>query len=567
MQTYQRFFVAKDLEINSWEDVKPYFDELINSTIQSKKDFEIWLKKNSELEAVLEEDLAWRYIKMTCDTSNQDAAARYTKFINEINPSISEASNKLNQMIGESPFKDDFTDDAYKIYLRQVETAIKLFRAENIPLQSKAQTLAQEYSGIIGAQTITYKGEELTAQQAAQYLKKPDRAVRKEVYDLLYERRNKDTDKLEEIFDQLVQTRHQIAVNAGFKNFRDYKFEAMNRFDYSVQDCFDFHKAIEDYIVPVYKKIQQEKLNKFGFEKFRPYDSSADPEGKAPLEPFNGGKELLDKSIKVFEKVDPYFADCLRIMDEIGHLDLESKKGKAPGGYNYPLYEIGIPFIFMNAAGSPRDVITMIHEGGHAVHSFLTRDLELTSFKSFPSEVAELASMSMELITMDYWDEFYTDKADLKRAKKEHLEDIIMVLPWIATIDAFQHWIYENPNHSRKQRLEQWNKLGKRFGTGLTDFSGYENARDFGWHKQLHLFEVPFYYIEYGFSQLGALGVWKNSMNDKVKAIEDYKAGLSLGYTKDIKTIYKTAGVQFDFSAEYIKRISSELVEYLQQLN
>lgn len=567
MQTYQRFFVAQDLEINSWEDVKPYFDELINSTIQSKEDFEVWLKKNSELEAVLEEDLAWRYIKMTCDTSNQDAAARYTQFINEINPPISEASNKLNQMIGESPFKNDFTDDAYKIYLRQVETAIKLFRAENIPLQSKAQTLAQEYSGIIGAQTITYKGEELTAQQAAQYLKKPDRAVRKEVYDLLYERRSKDTDKLEEIFDQLVQTRHQIAVNAGFKNFRDYKFEAMNRFDYSVQDCFDFHKAIEDYIVPVYKKIQQEKLNKFGFEKFRPYDSSADPEGKAPLEPFKGGKELLEKSIQVFEKVDPYFADCLRIMDEIGHLDLESKKGKAPGGYNYPLYEIGIPFIFMNAAGSPRDVITMIHEGGHAVHSFLTRDLELTSFKSFPSEVAELASMSMELITMDYWDEFYTDKADLKRAKKEHLEDIIMVLPWIATIDAFQHWIYENPNHSRTDRLDQWNKLGKRFGTGLTDFSDYENARDYGWHKQLHLFEVPFYYIEYGFSQLGALGVWKNSMNDKVKAIEDYKAGLSLGYTKDIKTIYKTAGVQFDFSAEYIKRISSELVEYLQQLH
>jgi oligoendopeptidase F len=253
-------------------------------------------------------------------------------------------------------------------------------------------------------------------------------------------------------------------------------------------------------------------------------------------------------------------------MKEMGHLDLESKKGKAPGGYNYPLYEIGIPFIFMNAAGSSRDVITMVHEGGHAVHSFLTKDLEITAYKSFPSEVAELASMSMELLSMKYWEEFYGKQDELKRAKKEHLESILMVLPWIATIDAFQHWIYENPKHSRAERQEKWLELGERFGTGLMDWEGYEDARDYSWHKQLHLFEVPFYYIEYGFSQLGALGVWKNALEDEKTAVAKYKAGLSLGYTKDIKSIYQEAGVKFDFSGENINDIAGMIVSQLDQI-
>ncbi|MCH2236058.1 MAG: M3 family oligoendopeptidase [Crocinitomicaceae bacterium] len=564
--TISRIFVADDLEINSWADVKPYFDQLLEAEYSTLEEYKQWLKKNSELEAVLEENLAWRYIKMTCDTTDKEAAESYSTFIQEINPHISEASNKINQKINSSPFNDQLTDQAHQIFLKKVSTAIKLFRQENIPLNSEAQTLAQEYSGIIGAQTITYKGEEYTAQQTAKFLKDPDREIRKEVFELLYQRREEDIEKLEDIFDKLVKVRHKIALNAGFDNFRDYKFEAMNRFDYDVQDCLDFHAAIEKNIVPIYKEIQKKKLDKFGFDKFKPYDLSADPEGKAPLTPFKGGEELLDKTVEVFEKLDPYFADCLKTMDKLGHLDLESKVGKAPGGYNYPLYEIGIPFIFMNAAGTPRDVITMIHEGGHAVHSFLTRDLELTAFKSFPSEVAELASMSMELLTMDHWGTYYAHEADLKWAKKEHLEDIIMVLPWVATIDAYQHWIYENPNHTREERKAYWLSLGERFGTGLTDFSGYENQKAYGWHKQLHLFEVPFYYIEYGFSQLGALGVWKNSIENKKKAIEEYKAGLALGYTQDIKSIYKEAGVSFDFSEENISKLATELVGYLEKL-
>ncbi|MBD3637890.1 MAG: M3 family oligoendopeptidase [Crocinitomicaceae bacterium] len=560
-----RIFIAEDLVINDWNDIKDYFDQLLNEEINSLDEYRLWLKKNSELEAVLEEDMAWRYIKMTINTSDKEAADRYKKFVTEINPKISEMSNKLNQKLVESPFKNQLTDEANKIYLKKVQTAIDLFREENIPLQAEAQTKSQEYNGVVGAQLITYKGEELTAQQASKHLKDPDRSVRKEVWDLLYNRRIQDTEKLEDIFDDLIKIRHKIATNAGFENYRDYKFKAMNRFDYTVQDCFDFHDSVEKFIVPIYRKINEEKLKKFGFDKFKPYDSSADPEGKPPLKPFEGGDELLFKTIKIFDKIDPYFSDCLGTMKNMGHLDLESKKGKAPGGYNYPLYEIGIPFIFMNAAGTARDVITMIHEGGHAVHSFLTKDLELTAYKSFPSEVAELASMSMELLSMKYWEEFYDNDDDLKRAKKEHLESIIMVLPWVATIDAFQHWIYENPQHTREERKLQWNILNKRFGTGLTDWIGYEEARDYAWHKQLHLFEVPFYYIEYGFSQLGALGVWKNSLEDEKKAIEQYKGGLSLGYTKDIKSIYDKAGVKFDFSAAYIEEISDMIVAQLEK--
>lgn len=563
----KRIFIAEDLRIDSFEDVKKYFDLLLEENITSFEQFKNWLRKSSELEAVLEEDMAWRYIRMTIDTGDKDAAASYEKFVNEINPPISEVSNRLNKKLYDSPFKNELTDEADKIYLKKIESAIEIFREENIELASKTQNLAQEYSGIIGAQLINYQGKDLTAPQASKFLRDPNRDVRKEVFDLLFERKNQDNELLENIFDQLVQLRHQMALNAGFKNYRDYKFREMCRFDYSVQDCFAFHDAIEKHIVPIYKKIQQEKLSKFGYEKFRPYDLSADPDGKAPLKPFETGAELTDKTISVFKKLDVYFADCIETMKEMKHLDLESKKGKAPGGYNYPLYEIGIPFIFMNAAGSDRDVITMVHEGGHAIHSFLTKDLELTAYKSFPSEVAELASMSMELLSMNYWETYYTSPDDLKRAKKEHLESILQVLPWIATIDTFQHWIYENPNHSREERKIKWLDISKKFGTGLTDWTGYESSRDYSWHKQLHLFEVPFYYIEYGFAQLGALQVWKNALENEKSAIENYKKGLALGYTRDIKSIYKAAGVEFDFSAENIRSLAEVTLKYLGNLN
>ncbi|MDG2485971.1 MAG: M3 family metallopeptidase, partial [Flavobacteriaceae bacterium] len=248
-------------------------------------------------------------------------------------------------------------------------------------------------------------------------------------------------------------------------------------------------------------------------------------------------------------------------------LDLESKPGKSPGGYNYPLYEIGVPFIFMNAVGSQRDLVTMVHEGGHAIHSFLSRDLELTGFKSLPSEVAELASMSMELLSMEEWDKFYTNEEDFKRSKREQLETTLSLLPWIAQVDEFQHWLYVNHTHSVEERKEKWNSLSSEYGTGLVDYSGFEDIKSNAWQRQLHIFEVPFYYIEYGIAQLGALGVWKNSLEDKQSAISKYKAALKLAYTKTIPEIYSTAGIEFNFSEGHIKKLADFIQNELEKMS
>jgi oligoendopeptidase F len=379
-------------------------------------------------------------------------------------------------------------------------------------------------------------------------------------------RRREDTQKLHDLFTELIEKRHHLSVNAGFENFRDYKFKALNRFDYTKEDCFNFHQSVKDLIVPIVREIQQERLSKLGKNAFKPWDTEVDPEGKAPLKPFENGDEMLTGTIAMFHQIDTYFGECLEKMDEMGHLDLDSKAGKAPGGYNYPLYEIGVPFIFMNAVGAQRDLVTMVHEGGHAVHSFLSRDLALTGFKNIPSEVAELASMSMELLTMHLWSEFYKDENNLNRAKKEQLETILKILPWIAQIDEFQHWVYENPSHTITDRDAKWLELSKAYGTGLTDWTGYEDQLATSWQRQMHLFEVPFYYIEYGIAQLGALGVWQNSLTNFPKAIEDYKNALRLGYTRSIPEIYATAGIKFDFTKDYLKELAQFVSDELQKL-
>jgi oligoendopeptidase F len=352
-----------------------------------------------------------------------------------------------------------------------------------------------------------------------------------------------------------------VARNAGFKNFRDYMFVALGRFDYTAADCFDFHQAIASEVVPLMNEFASDRKRMLKLDRLRPWDKAVDPEGKEALKPFDGGKDLTEKTIEVFHRLDPYLGNCLSTMRAMGHLDLESRKGKAPGGYNYPLAEIGVPFIFMNATSTLRDMVTLMHEGGHAIHNFLTRDLLLNDFKSTPSEVAELASMSMELISMDHWDVFFSNPDDLRRAKREHMEDILETLPWVSTIDAFQHWIYENPNHSTSDRRTQWNKIADTYSDTITDWEGLQESRDFLWQKQLHLYEVPFYYIEYGMAQLGAIAVWRNFRADPAKGLEGYKNALRLGYMRTIPEIYAAANIRFDFSRKYIH----ELIDFVRK--
>jgi oligoendopeptidase F len=561
-----RKFLPQDLIIDSWAKIEPYFVDLKNRTISSVNELEKWLVDRSELEAVLSEDFAWRYIKMTCDTANEELTNSYNFFVEEIEPKVAPLGNDLNIKFIASEYIGQLNQDRYAIYIRGVKKALELYRDENIPLQTKIATESQKYGAITAAMTIEWQGKEITLQMAASMLKDTDRKIREEVYHKIQERRSKDTDVLNELFTELLNLRHQVALNAGFKNYRDYKFEELGRFDYTVTDCYNFHQSISKEILPLAEASDKERKKALNVEVLKPWDGDVDVQGKAPLKPFNSGAELVEKSIECFYKIRHSFGEYLEIMKAMGHLDLDSRKGKAPGGYNYPLYEIGVPFIFMNSVGVHRDLVTMVHEGGHAIHSFVTRDMEITDFKSTPSEVAELASMSMELISMEHWDVFFKNADDLKRAKKEQLDKSLRTLLWIAAVDKFQHWMYENPTHTVNERMTQWKNVIAEFSSGVYDYTGLEAVRERGWQSQLHIYEVPFYYIEYGMAQLGAIAVWRNYKKNPEDALNKYEAALRLGYTKSIPEIYKAAGVKFDFSQAYVKELADFVKAELDKL-
>ncbi|MBK7182954.1 MAG: M3 family oligoendopeptidase [Bacteroidetes bacterium] len=561
-----RKFLPQDLIIDSWAKIEPYFVDLKNRTISSVNELEKWLVDRSELEAVLSEDFAWRYIKMTCDTANEELTNSYNFFVEEIEPKVAPLGNDLNIKFIASEYIGQLNQDRYAIYIRGVKKALELYRDENIPLQTKIATESQKYGAITAAMTIEWQGKEITLQMAASMLKDTDRKIREEVYHKIQERRSKDTDVLNELFTELLNLRHQVALNAGFKNYHDYKFEELGRFDYTVRDCYNFHQSISKEILPLAEVSDKERKKALNVEVLKPWDGDVDVQGKAPLKPFNSGAELVEKSIECFYKIRHSFGEYLEIMKAMGHLDLDSRKGKAPGGYNYPLYEIGVPFIFMNSVGVHRDLVTMVHEGGHAIHSFVTRDMEITDFKSTPSEVAELASMSMELISMEHWDVFFKNADDLKRAKKEQLDKSLRTLLWIAAVDKFQHWMYENPTHTVNERMTQWKNVIAEFSSGVYDYTGLEAVRERGWQSQLHIYEVPFYYIEYGMAQLGAIAVWRNYKKNPEDALNKYEAALRLGYTKSIPEIYKAAGVKFDFSQAYVKELADFVKAELDKL-
>lgn len=552
----ERKFLPKDFAVTTWDAVKPYYDNLRNREINSAEDLRKWFRDRSELEAVLSENLAWRYIKMTCDTTDEKLRESYNEFITQIEPKIAPVSNELNKKALASSYLEDLKhQEGYPILIRELGKEAKIFREENIPLKTEEQKESQKFGAISGAMTVEIDGKEMTLQQAGNILQSTNREKREEAYRKITQRRLQDKDKLNELYTKLVRVRDQIGKNAGFDNYRDYMFTAMGRFDYSPQDCFDFHEAVEKEVVPMLNELSTRRKMTLQLDKLRPWDKSVDPTGQPPLKPFATGQELTDKTVQCFGKLDPFLGERIAIMKAMGHLDLESRKGKAPGGYNYPLSETGVPFIFMNATSNLRDMVTIMHEGGHAVHSFLTRELELVNFQHTPSEVAELASMSMELISMDHWNLFFDDEEDLKRAKREHLEQIIATLPWVATIDKFQHWAYEHPDHSIEERIEAWAQIYDIFSDSITDWSGLEEEKSYLWQKQLHLYEVPFYYIEYGFAQLGAIAVWKNYKLDPAIGLEGYKNALKLGYTRSIPEVYEAAHIKFDFSTDYIRTL------------
>lgn len=561
-----RNFIGENFSFSSWEDLKSLYEELLNRNLESIESLQQWFIDRSELEAYLSENFAWRYIRQTCDTANEELIQELQFFITEIQPNLVAYGNKLDQKAIAHPLIGELKEKGFDITIRGMKKAIEIFREVNIPLMTEAQSEERKYGAIAGAMTVTLDGEEMTLQKAGDRLQSLDRQVRETAWRAISERRFQDREKLDELLDKLISLRNQIAQNADFENYRDYMFAAMGRFDYTPQDCFDFHQSVAESVVPILNELASERQAKLGLNQLRPWDHKVDIDGKEPLKPFTNGDDLLDKTIRCFSRLDPYLGECLRIMKAMNHLDLESRKGKAPGGYNYPLSEIGVPFIFMNATSNLRDMVTLLHEGGHAVHSFLTRDLLLVNFKHTPSEVAELASMSMELLTMDYWDEFFDNEDDLTRAKRKHLESILETLPWVATVDKFQHWMYENPTHNAEERGNAWEQIFAEFSESVTDWSGLEPYRRYAWQRQLHIYEVPFYYIEYGIAQLGAIAIWKKYRENKTAGLKGYLDALRLGYTATIPEIYNTAQIPFDFSKDYIAELMNFVKSELESL-
>lgn len=560
-----RTYIPQELEIK-WENLAPIFEELQNRPLPTVADLEQWLKDKSELEAALEEDFAWRYIKMTCDTNNEALVQSFQYFATEIEPKIAPINNELNIKLVNHELVDELDQDKYFVYLRGIKKALEIYREENIPLFTKLQVSQQKYQAISGAMSVELNDQEYTLEQAATFLKDVNREVRQQAWEAIQQRRLVNKDELNVLFDELITLRHEVSVNAGFENYRDYMFQALGRFDYTPKDCYKFAEAIEKEVVPILKEQADKRAEDLGISPLKPWDMDVSTSGKPALKPFTSGEELVDKTITCFDRIDPKLGQMLATMKANKLFDVESRKGKAPGGYNYPLAETGAPFIFMNSANTLRDLTTMVHEGGHAVHTFLTADLELNDFKHCPSEVAELASMSMELITMDQWDVYFDNEEDLIRAKREQLIDVLKTLPWVAVIDQFQHWIYTNPGHNAAERESAFKQIYSRFGAGFTDWEGLDASYGNLWQKQLHLFEVPFYYIEYAIAQLGAIAIYKNYKEDPNKALKQYLDALALGYTKPMNEIYEITGIKFDFSVDYVAELASFIKNELAKL-
>ena len=555
-----RNFVPADFKVSDWDVIEPLFNQLENDleSCESSGSLEAWLLKVSEIGAILDEDGSRRYIAMTCHTSSDEAKGAYLDFVENIEPHLKERFFQLAKKFVSHPQRENLPKERYEILNRDWQSMVDLFREENVPLETEESKLGQQYQEKMGALTVEFQGEEKTLVQMGVYLQETDRSVRQEAWERVAGRRLQVSEECDRQFDDLKDLRIQIAANAGFGDYRDFKHVAKGRFDYQPEDCFKFHEAVEKVVMPAYNEMLAGRRSKLGLDTLRPWDTSVDPDGLEPLRPFTEVEEMVAKTKGIFDQVDGELATGFQTMRDGQLLDLANRKGKAPGGYQSSLPEARLPFIFMNSVGLQRDVETLLHEAGHAFHTLAAQDEDIHEYQHAPLEFCEVASMSMELVGNEHLEEFYSHD-DCVRARRQHLEGIIGLFPWIATVDAFQHWIYTHPKHTLEERDEAWNGLLDRFG-GDIDWSGHEKARTKMWHRQSHIFLVPFYYIEYGIAQLGALGVWNNSKTDRALALSDYKKALALGGSRPLPELFAAANIPFQFDTEAFK----PLVELIQ---
>jgi oligoendopeptidase F len=569
-KAYPRTFVPTDLQVNDFASVEPLYRELLDRPIDSPDALQRWLRDLSELSAVVDEIGSRRYINKSCHTDDKALEAAYLQFVEEIDPKIKPLFFALQKKFIDSPHRAGLTDRRYAMLERKWRADVEIFRDENVPLETQITKLNNEYDKACGAMMVTFRGQEYTMQQIGRFLEEPDRATREEAYRLSVERRLRERETIDDIFDQLLPLRQTIAAQADLPDYRAYCWKAYKRFDYTPDDCLRFADAIADSVMPVVEQFDRQRVSDLGLAKLAPWDHAVDPKNRPPLRPFAEDQTdlFIDRTKAIISRLSPQLADDFETLRQRKNLDLASRKGKQPGGYQANLEEAREPFIFMNAAGMQRDVEVLLHEGGHAFHSLAARNEELVFLRSAPMEFCEVASMSMEALGADHMDVFYDDPALAARAKRSYFEGVIRFFPWMATIDSFQHWIYANPTHSRAQRTAEWLRLRDRFGgsPALHDWTGLDAVRETQWQRQLHLFHAPFYYIEYGIAQLGALQLWMKAKENPRQALANYRAALALGGTRPLPELFAAAGIRFDFSHRTLGPLMNAVQEELAQL-
>lgn len=553
-----RHFVPRDLDPADWPALERVFHELEGRALSTVAELEKWLADQFELASVLRQATNMAYVRMTCDTTDDKAEQAFLHVTQVIDPAAKPHWNRLNEILLATPLAAELPA-RYALFLKMRKNEVELYRAENVPLEAEDTRLDQQHDKIKGAQSVEFDGRVQTLIQLGTYQERTDRAIRQQAFEAAAKRRLQDCDALNEIFEAQVANRHQRALNAGFRNFRDFQHQRLARFDYRPEDCFAFHQAVDECVMPAVRKLAERRRANLGLDKLRPWDMKVDAQGRAPLAPFQDAERLAQGSLRIFEKVDPELGRQFGRMIEYDLLDLSNRQGKAPGGYQTSLNEYSLPFIFMNAVGQDYDVRVLLHEAGHAFHTFAVEGEPVLEYREAPMEFCEVASMAMELIANQHLDEFYSPE-DAARSRQAHLEGILELLPWIATIDAFQHWIYLHPTHSRAERNEHWLALRRRFA-GLADWSGYEEIEANLWQPQGHLYGVPFYYIEYGIAQLGALGVWRNAQQDAPGALAAYRRALALGGSRPLGELFAAAGLKFDFGPKTVKPLVDAVME------
>lgn len=578
MPTIPTDFVPAQLDATKFENLEPLFRKLLQRRVKTGPELEKWLLDRSELSAQCAEARADLYISMTCNTDDQGAQAAYAAYIEDVAPRLTPLFFELDKRLVELSGAVRLDPARYDVLLRGGRADVELFRPENVPLETQLAKLSQQYDQVCGSMSVTFEGEEKTLPQMARYQEMQDRAKREAAWRTVAERRIKDEGTISGIYDQMVTLRDKVGRNAGFENYVGYAFKSKHRFDYGVDACREFHAGVAEAVVPLVRELDRKRAAALKLDKLRPWDFGVDPKGRAPLYPFQGGRDLMNKSLATFRRLDPRLEKMFarlgsgeesRGSRDGAMLDLDTRKGKAPGGYQYMRPRTRRPFIFMNAAGMHKDVETMVHEAGHAFHSMLCENDPLVEYRESPVEFAEVASMGMELLSMAHWNApgaFYSNQEDWQRAAREQLKHSVMLLPWIATIDAFQLFVYSYSKHTRDERATFWLGLDERFGSKI-DWSGLEHIRPYIWQRQLHLFSHPFYYIEYGIARLGALQLWLHALEKGEKsAVEAYIKALSLGGSKPLPELFAAAGLKFEFGPEIVKRLVDRASAELEKL-